>query len=75
MTLFIGGLGGSEVLIILIPFILWCIVLVDIIRSDFKNNTNKIIWLLVVILIPFIGVILYPLIAPNQKLKASGEDY
>ena len=74
MMLFTGNLQGFEWLV-LIPFILWCIVLVDIIRSNFKDSNNKIIWLIVVIFIPFIGVILYPLIGPGQKLKASGNDF
>jgi hypothetical protein len=73
MMLFIGNLHGFEWLV-LIPFVLWCIVLIDIIRSNFKDGTTKLIWLIVVIFIPFIGVILYPLFGTNQKLKAPGND-
>ena len=75
MLLFVNNLQGFEWVIVLIPFMLWCLVLVDIIRSDFKDNTTKIIWLLIIIFIPFVGVILYPLLSSNQKLKPSGKDY
>ncbi|MBI5747871.1 MAG: PLDc N-terminal domain-containing protein [Nitrospinae bacterium] len=65
------GIGMPEliivVLFILLPFIFWFWALVDILKSEFTGS-NKIIWLLIVIFIPFLGFILYFLIGRKQKI-------
>ncbi len=70
----VGMPGGPEILVILfillIPGILWIWALIDIIRSEFADSTNKIIWVLVIIFLPVIGALLYLLIGRGQKLKA-----
>lgn len=43
-------------LISIVCVILWIIALVDCIKS---NNSNKVVWILVIILVPFLGFILY----------------
>jgi len=50
--------------IILLPLV----VLVDILRSEFRDN-NKIIWVFVVIFFPIIGSILYFIIGRGQKIR------
>jgi hypothetical protein len=77
MLLYLGDLHGFEWVfgLIFIVFLLWCWALVDILRSDFKDNATKVIWLIVVIFIPFPGIILYPIIGTNQKVKAPGNHY
>lgn len=47
-------------------FVLWISTLIDILKSEFINN-NKVIWLLMVIFLPGLGVILYYLIGRGQK--------
>lgn len=42
---------------------------IDIINSEFKDNTNKIVWILVVLFMPCIGVILYLGLGPSQKVR------
>lgn len=67
----IFNLGGQELLLLLIifgPFILAPIALIDIIRSTFKEN-DKIIWVLIVLLLPVIGPILYFIIGKGKKVK------
>ncbi|GAB5527836.1 MAG: hypothetical protein Roseis2KO_57080 [Roseivirga sp.] len=68
----IDGIAGILVIlfIVLIPAILWIWALVDIIRSDFADSTNKIVWILAIIFLPVIGALLYLLIGRRQKLKA-----
>ena len=44
------------------------IALVDIMRSEFSGN-NKTAWLLVVLLAPGLGVILYLIIGMRQKVR------
>jgi membrane protein DedA with SNARE-associated domain len=57
----LGALLGFVVLV------LWIWALIDILKSDFKDNINKIIWLLVVLLLNFLGVLLYYFIGRGQK--------
>lgn len=40
-------------------FVLWIAAIVDCVKS---NNPNKVVWIIVIILLPFIGSILYFLI-------------
>ena len=54
---------------ILLPSIFWIIALIDILKSDFRDTNGKIIWALVVILLPVIGSILYFLIGKSQKIQ------
>lgn len=37
-------------------FILWIVALVDCVKS---SNPNKVVWVIVIILLPFLGSILY----------------
>jgi hypothetical protein len=48
--------------------IVWLLTLIDILRSEFTNPTNKIVWLLLVICIAPLGVLLYYMIGLNQKI-------
>lgn len=57
------------ILIIVVPFIIWLIFLIDILKSEFKNSSDKLIWLLVITFIPIIGLILYLVIGKKQKRK------
>ncbi|WP_187264551.1 PLD nuclease N-terminal domain-containing protein [Pontibacter beigongshangensis] len=71
-TLLFIGLGGNEILLLLfflgIPAILWLWALVDLLRSDFKNSTNKLIWVIPIIFLPVLGALLYLLIGRGQKV-------
>ena len=63
------GIGIPE-LIVLLGLVLLIWAFINIIRSSFKNLTLKIIWLLIVIFIPFLGPISYFLIGRKQKNRA-----
>lgn len=52
---------------ILLIFGLALIALINILKSDFRDSTTKLIWVLVVLFLPFIGPILYFIIAPKDK--------
>ncbi|MCM4154866.1 hypothetical protein DHD80_02505 [Gramella sp. AN32] len=43
------------------------IALIDLLRNEFTRN-NKIIWLLVILLFPLLGAILYFVMAGKQKI-------
>lgn len=53
-------------ILVIISFILLIYSLIDLLKSTFKKN-DKLIWLIVLILIPFIGSLLYLNIGRKQK--------
>jgi len=55
-------------LIGLLCLALWIFALVDIVRSRFRQDTTRIVWILIVIFLPVIGTILYYLIGREQRL-------
>ncbi len=65
---FLGILGPWPVGLFLIMIILTIIALIEILKSDFKDN-GKIIWVIVVLFFNFIGAILYFAIGRNQRLN------
>lgn len=61
--MFFFGLIGA-----LVCLILWIWALLDIVNGRFRDDVTKIVWVLIVIFIPFLGTILYYLIGRDQKL-------
>lgn len=56
------NLGGGEIALLLfiaIPFLLIVYCIVDIVKSDFKGPTTKLLFLILVAVAPFIGSIIY----------------
>lgn len=49
--------------------IVWIIAIVDIAKSEYKNPNDKIVWLLLVVLLPLFGVILYFILGRDQKIR------
>lgn len=69
--LFFAGLGGFEILlVILLPFLLMIWAIVDLIKSDFKDQSTKIVWALVILFFPFLGSIIYLIFGRSQKVTA-----
>lgn len=54
--------------LLLVSIALWIYCLIDILKNKFEQN-DKIIWVLVVLLLPILGSILYLFIGKNKKLK------
>ena len=54
------GLGG---------LFFWVFALVDILRNNFKGDNEKMIWVMVVIFVPFLGTILYFIIGRQNRIK------
>lgn len=57
------GAMNINYLIYVLCLVLWIVALVDCLRS---NNPNKLVWVIVIILIPFLGSILYFLIGRSK---------
>ncbi len=64
------GLAELFLLLFLLVVPLWIIALVDVLKSDFKGN-EKLVWLLVVIFVPFIGSLCYFFIGRKQRVGAN----
>ncbi len=47
--------------------VLWIWALIDILKSSFRNQTDKVIWLLVVLALNGLGALLYYWIGRHQK--------
>jgi hypothetical protein len=68
--LFLDSLGLPEIILLMIPITYFALIaycLIDILRSDFKDNINKLIWVLVVLFAPFLGSILYLAMGRGSK--------
>ncbi|NOU62211.1 PLD nuclease N-terminal domain-containing protein [Marinifilum caeruleilacunae] len=63
-----GIIGPWQILILGLFILLPLIVLIDILRNEFTGN-NKLIWILVVLIFPFLGTLLYLIIGTKQKIK------
>jgi hypothetical protein len=66
-------MGGFEVLAILLflffPFLFWLWTLIDALRSDFKHPNDKILWVVLIVLMPILGSILYLFLARSMKVR------
>jgi hypothetical protein len=70
------GLGVPELLVMLLfvilvglPIIFWLNCIIDIVKNEF-HGSNKIIWLVLVICIPLLGMILYYMVGKKQKIQS-----
>ena len=52
-----------------IPFLIVVGALIDILRNEFDPHQNKVIWIIVVILLPVLGSILYWIIGRGQRVN------
>jgi hypothetical protein len=53
-----------------VVFIEWLSTLVDIVRSDFTSPSNKIVWVILVVLLPILGMFLYFIFGLRQKCNS-----
>lgn len=65
----LGVMLGSG-LIGIACLVAWIWSLIDILKHDFEGY-NKLIWLVLVLALPFLGVILYYFIGRGQRQKAT----
>lgn len=67
------NLGTPEIILILfigvLPFILALICLIDILKSNFRDSTTtKLIWVLIVLVAPVIGSLIYIFFGKQKKM-------
>ena len=61
-------LGPFLIMLIFGLFCLWCYCLIDILTSEFKGN-EKLLWAVVVLLAPVLGMLLYLILGKRSKLR------
>ncbi|MCK4989162.1 MAG: PLDc N-terminal domain-containing protein [Bacteroidales bacterium] len=65
----IGTWQLSTILIVAFLLLLFPLMaLISVLKNDFKGN-DKIIWVLLIIFLPFLGALLYFLVGRGRKLK------
>jgi len=71
--LFIGSIGAQELIvlffILLIPAALWLTAIILLVKAKQDSNT-KLLWLLLILFVPFIGSLLYLIVGRKQNLIA-----
>ncbi len=60
-------LGIGLLLFTILYIVLWIYCLVDILRSTFKDSTMKLIWILIIIFAPVIGMLIYLIMGKSTK--------
>ena len=66
--------AAAIILVAIAFFLIWLVTIIDIITSEFNNNTNKIIWFFFVMMLAPVGVPLYYFIGRSQK-ASTGDEY
>ncbi|MRR55325.1 MAG: PLDc_N domain-containing protein [Deltaproteobacteria bacterium] len=61
--------------IFILLFLFWIFAIIDVVTSDFKEPSNKTIWIVLLIFLPPLGYILYSFMANSQKVKIPIPDH
>ncbi|KOS06043.1 hypothetical protein AM493_08320 [Flavobacterium akiainvivens] len=69
---YLGVIGGTicvafSILLFYVTVVLWFVSLFDLLKSEFIENHNKWMWLICLLLLPFISPLFYAFIASKQK--------
>ncbi|MEN2280695.1 PLDc N-terminal domain-containing protein [Algoriphagus sp. SE2] len=52
----------------IIGFAIYAYTIYDVVISNFHNSNDRVIWLLIVVLVPFLGTILWFLIGREKRI-------
>ena len=61
----IAGLGALAIIIAVLVFIFWIWMIVDCAKRRFRNDAEKIIWLIVIVLLGWLGALVYLIVVRN----------
>ena len=74
--MFTGLIGGFIFLMLFIIvigillFVFWIVMLIDCAKRNFKNDNEKVVWILVIALLGFIGAAIYYFVVKVSDKKA-----
>ncbi|HUE14995.1 MAG TPA: PLDc N-terminal domain-containing protein [Planctomycetaceae bacterium] len=66
MSILVSGCGLIGVLLALISTVFWIWMIVDCAASQSLTGTDKVVWLLVIIFLHFVGALIYYLVGRKQ---------
>jgi hypothetical protein len=66
----VGLLELVVIFVLLVPLSLALLAILDVVRSDFRRDSDRVLWAIIVLLVPVIGPVLYYLVGRKQKLSA-----
>ena len=66
--------GTLSLIVGLFFLILWIYAIIDIAKNEFRNN-DKVVWLLLVILLPCIGTIMYFWLGRQKKIQPPTDEF
>ena len=66
---FAAATFGAMMIIGILIFVFWVWMIVDVAQRKFKETTEKIIWILVVVLLGWVGALVYFLIVRQYNPK------
>jgi hypothetical protein len=69
MDLLLPSFGIGFLLFGLLCGLLWLAALVGALTSEFREGTTKLVWVLVIIFMPFLGAILWFIMGRQQTLR------
>lgn len=64
------GLILIAIVAFVLAFIFWVFMLVDCAKRDFKNDNDKVVWIIVIALLGIIGAAIYYFVVKIQKKSA-----
>ncbi|MBI2665106.1 PLDc N-terminal domain-containing protein [Candidatus Woesearchaeota archaeon] len=50
-------------------FVFWILMLVDVVKRNFPNNNDKLVWVLVIVLAGIIGALVYYFVVKRKDKK------
>lgn len=57
--------------LILLTLLLPILAVISLLRSEYRDSTTKLIWLIIILFVPLVGSVLYFIIGRKQKVKAA----
>jgi len=62
------GLAEYELIFLVLVILPTLIALIDVLRSNFRGNYGKLIWVLIILFLNVVGALLYLFIGRNQRI-------
>lgn len=57
--------------LMLLTLLLPILAVISLLRSEYRDSTTKLIWLIAILFLPFVGPVLYFLIGRKQRVKVA----
>jgi len=70
---FLGGIGFQELIVLSFVFLIpaaFCLTAIVLLAKNKQDSTTKIIWLVAILVFPFLGALLYLIVGRRQNRVA-----